>query len=89
MNIFEVTDYDGEPEETDEMRPQWFKKNEVPYHEMWPNDREWLQMFFEGKDFSGEVLFSSKETKEFIESDIKIIENETPPESEIPREGMR
>lgn len=69
-HIFEVTAYEGEPKETEEMRPQWFKKSEVPYEQMWPADREWLPTFFEGKDFEGKAVFDS-ETKKFLEADFR------------------
>lgn len=72
-HVFDVTEYEGEPKETDEMRPQWFEKENAPYNEMWPADREWLPLFFEGKDFRGTAVFDG-ETKAFIESDFKVVE---------------
>lgn len=83
MHVFEVTEYTGEPVETEEMRPQWFKKEDAPYHEMWPADREWMPLFFDGKDFEGKATFDA-ETKTFIEADFRIIDPELKPESEIP-----
>ncbi len=37
-----LADYSGEPQETDEMRPQLFQKNNLPYENMWPADGIWL-----------------------------------------------
>ena len=31
-----------EPQETEEMAPRWFGVNEVPYEQMWQDDRFWL-----------------------------------------------
>lgn len=68
MHTFEVTEYDGEPEESEEMVPKWFSKDNLPWDKMWPSDRTWLPMFFEGKSFDGRVIFDG-ETKTVIESE--------------------
>lgn len=34
--------FTGEPVETEEMRPQWFAKTEIPYDTMWPGDNQWI-----------------------------------------------
>lgn len=71
MNIFEVTEYTGELVETSEMRPQWFPREEIPYEEMWPADQEWIPMFLEGHNITGQAVFDS-ETKELKNSDFRI-----------------
>jgi ADP-ribose pyrophosphatase YjhB (NUDIX family) len=71
MHVYEVTEYEGELIETDEMAPRWFKKDEIPYDKMWPADRNWMPLFFEGKDFYGSATFDG-ETKAFIKSDFKV-----------------
>ncbi|MFA6963452.1 MAG: 8-oxo-dGTP diphosphatase [Patescibacteria group bacterium] len=73
MHIFEVTEYEGQPKETEEMAPKWFLKEEIPYDNMWPADRNWMPLFFEGKDFDGRAVFDG-ETKSFIESDFHVRE---------------
>lgn len=35
-------DFTGEPQETEEMRPQWFKLDAIPYDTMWPGDDQWI-----------------------------------------------
>ncbi len=59
MHIFEVTEYEGEPSETEEMSPKWFLKSEIPYQKMWPGDNRWMPLFFEGKDFTGRIVFDA------------------------------
>lgn len=71
MHIFEISEYEGEPKETDEMSPKWFLKDDIPYDQMWPADRNWMPLFFEGKNFEGRAVFDG-ETKAFIESDFHI-----------------
>lgn len=73
MHVFEVSEYSGEPQETEEMAPRWFLKNEVPFDQMWPADRNWMPLFFEGKDFTGRAVFDGA-TKTYIESDFRVKE---------------
>lgn len=40
-----------------EMRPQWFGYSEVPYDDMWPDDRLWYPMMFDNKYFDGHFKF--------------------------------
>ncbi len=37
--VFIATDYEGTPTETDEAIPLWFKLDELPFDEMWDDDR--------------------------------------------------
>ncbi len=51
----------GEPRETEEMRPQWFKVASVPYQEMWWDDIVWMPKVFGGKYVKGSFMFNDKE----------------------------
>ncbi len=39
----------GTPQETREMRPQWFPLDGIPYHEMWKTDILWLPNLINGE----------------------------------------
>lgn len=54
-HIFITKEWDGQPAETEEMRPQWFKFKDIPYGQMWPDDYLWLPLVLEGKLFEAEV----------------------------------
>ena len=41
-----------------EMRPKWFPIPEVPYNDMWPDDRLWFPLMFRGQKFSGYFKFN-------------------------------
>ena len=71
VHIFTATKISGEPVESDEMRPQWFNANEIPYDQMWSDDRFWLPMLLQGKKFTGRFLFDQPSTAEYS---AKIIE---------------
>ena len=60
VNIFKATDFLGEPKETEEMKPQWFKASEIPFEKMWEDDKYWLPLFLENKKFAGKFLFNEK-----------------------------
>lgn len=49
VHVFITSNFIGEPTESDEMRPQWFKESEIPYDTMWPDDRVWLPLLLQGK----------------------------------------
>jgi mutator protein MutT len=43
------TIWEGEPVETEEMAPRWFSLADIPYDEMWQDDRYWLPQALDGK----------------------------------------
>ena len=57
VHIFRATEFTGEPQETEEMRPQWFHTDEIPFDAMWPDDRYWMPLFLAGKKFRGRFIF--------------------------------
>ncbi len=57
VHVFTVTSYDGEPAESEEMRPEWFLVEAIPYTQMWPDDIYWLPLLVAGKKFEGSFLF--------------------------------
>ncbi|MCH8987158.1 NUDIX domain-containing protein, partial [Patescibacteria group bacterium] len=62
VHVFYISSFDGEPKETEEMRPQWFSVEEIPFESMWPDDKHWFPLFLEGKNFSGKFLFLDHDT---------------------------
>lgn len=57
VHVFRAADFKGDPVESDEMRPQWFYIDEIPFAAMWPDDVHWMPLFFAGKKFRGYFLF--------------------------------
>ena len=60
--FFCVTEFTGEPKESEEMRPQWFGVNEIPFSQMWPDDIYWFPFFLAGKNFNGQFYFKDHNT---------------------------
>ena len=82
VHIFKVLEYSGIPEETEEMKPQWFAEDQLPYAEMWHDDTYWFPLFLAGKKFRGGFLFNQEdmvvnhqlnEVESFIEEDFNQI----------------
>lgn len=72
VHVFRVDAFNGEPRETEEMRPQWFAFDEIPYDTMWPDDIYWLPLFLQGKKFKTKFLFGENDT--VLEKEILILE---------------
>lgn len=49
VHVFTTESWSGEPKETEEMAPKWFKTNSIPYSEMWADDIYWLPKILEGE----------------------------------------
>lgn len=58
VNIFLARKWTGEPLETEEMKPQWFKFKDIPYDQMWPDDKFWLPKVLDGHKLEGEFYFN-------------------------------
>lgn len=71
MHIFEVSDYIGSLIETDEMKPRWFPKEEIPYQEMWPGDDKWIPIYMRGDNVAGTATFDAN-TKALLSTDFKV-----------------
>lgn len=50
--------WEGNPIETEEMKPAWFTFEEIPYEKMWADDPYWLPRVLRGEKVSGKVWFS-------------------------------
>ena len=59
VHVFRTEKHEGEPEETEEARPEWFDIDEMPYDQMWADDRYWMPLMFEGLSFRAHFSFDS------------------------------
>ncbi|KAM4531438.1 oxidized purine nucleoside triphosphate hydrolase isoform 1-T1 [Odontesthes bonariensis] len=57
VHIFRADAYNGEPTESDEMRPQWFEIDKIPFSQMWPDDIMWFPLMLQKKKFVGYFKF--------------------------------
>jgi 8-oxo-dGTP pyrophosphatase MutT (NUDIX family) len=61
VHIFTATKWQGEPIESDEMKPKWFKTSEVPYDAMWSDDPYWLPQVLAGKKISADFKLNESD----------------------------
>ncbi|HTY40041.1 MAG TPA: 8-oxo-dGTP diphosphatase [Candidatus Paceibacterota bacterium] len=73
VHFFRILKYSGEPKETEEMRPQWFYVDEIPFKDMWPDDVYWMPLFFTGKKFKGRILFQGHDT--ILKNELEVVDS--------------
>jgi 8-oxo-dGTP diphosphatase/2-hydroxy-dATP diphosphatase len=71
VHIFKALDFDGEPSESEEMLPQWYFVDQIPFKEMWPDDIYWIPLFLKGKKFAGKILFGPNDT--ILDKEIRVV----------------
>jgi 8-oxo-dGTP diphosphatase len=57
VTVFRAGDLDGHPSASDEAIPMWTPLAEIPFDEMWADDRIWLPHLLDGTPFSGRFVF--------------------------------
>ena len=56
--VYRTRDFSGSPVETREARPLWVPVVEIPYEQMWEDDRHWLPMVIAGQRFQARWIFA-------------------------------
>jgi len=66
-HVFLVRDWEGEPRESEEMKPRWFPVSQLPFGEMWVADSKWIPLILAGKKLEAGVNFNTdgSEVKDF------------------------
>lgn len=71
VHVFLVRNWKGEPRESEEMLPKWFKMSKIPFNEMWDDDKFWLPKVLDGKKIKAEFIFGKGE--KIIKNTIEVI----------------
>ena len=74
VHVYLIKDWGGEPKESEEMLPKWFKINEIPFDQMWEDDKFWLPKVLEGKKIKAKFVF--KQGEKIAQHNIRIINEE-------------
>lgn len=61
VHIFRAMDFEGDPSETEEMEPKWFALSEIPFEQMWYDDKYWVPLLLKGAKFRGKFNFDEKQ----------------------------
>lgn len=63
VHVFEIPSFTGTIQESEEMLPQWFTLDTIPYRNMWSDAQHWLPDFLKGKHIKGKAHYQDKETR--------------------------
>ncbi|HSH55992.1 MAG TPA: 8-oxo-dGTP diphosphatase [Candidatus Limnocylindrales bacterium] len=70
VHTFVTTNWEGEPVETEEMAPRWFKHTDIPYDDMWQDDVVWLPLVLRGRKLHTRFMFDADEAMTAAQIDI-------------------
>ena len=59
--VFSTSVWEGDLKECDEAKPFWTDKNNLDYDMMWKDDKLWLPLLLDGKEFEGWFVFDDRE----------------------------
>lgn len=59
-HVFTADRFRGVLTETDEARPFWCAETDIPYGQMWSDDRIWLPLLLEGRAFEARFVFDGE-----------------------------
>lgn len=71
-HVYLCNKWEGEPAETEEMAPEWFLANKLPYERMWADDRHWLPYVLAGKKVRAEFWFD--ENNVVVDHTMRLVE---------------
>ncbi len=60
VHVFSASKFEGEVQETEEMRPQWFNYGDIPFDNMWKDNAFWFPILLQGKSFRGSFVLDSQ-----------------------------
>lgn len=56
--VYLCKNWQGEPTESEEMQPQWYSRDKIPFEIMWPDDIHWLPRVLAGEVLEGNFSFN-------------------------------
>lgn len=59
VTVFLVEDWEGEPLESESMRPMWFEISDLPVSRMWEDNSYWVQKILKGKQVNATFLLDN------------------------------
>ena len=73
VHVYITDSWDGEPTESEEMRPQWYTVDSIPYDNMWPDDKFWLPEIVQGNKLKASFTLDENDT--ILDQQIHIVDN--------------
>ena len=70
VHVFVSRIWSGVPIESDEMKPEWFSTKDIPFHQMWVDDKHWVPLVLEGHKLEASFTFGETDNS-ILDMDIK------------------
>jgi ADP-ribose pyrophosphatase YjhB (NUDIX family) len=71
VHVFTADQFAGNPVETEEMKPEWFEIEKIPFDKMWTDDPHWLPHVLKGKFVTATFVFAPDER--ILEKEVKVV----------------
>lgn len=75
FHLYIAYEWEGEPSESEEMNPRWFNIDEIPYNDMFLDDKYWLPLILSGKKIK--AYFNFDENWNLLSKKIEEVDNTT------------
>lgn len=62
VHVYFAENWEGKPIESEEMKPQWYTIDSIPYENMWPDDKFWLPEVIKGHKLKASFTLDSHDT---------------------------
>ncbi len=70
VHVYLVDKWNGNPIESEEMKPEWFSFASIPYAKMWEADKHWLPHILDGKYVT--ASFTYGKNKEILNKELSV-----------------
>ena len=70
VHVYETWKWSGNEAESDEMRPQWWREDSIPFELTWLDDIYWMPLLLESKTFVGRQVTHMQITQAMRSSNI-------------------
>lgn len=71
VHVYIASVWEGDILETEEMKPEWFTVESIPYTTMWPDDIFWLPKVLEGNHVEARFVFAEGDV--ITEQEVKLV----------------
>ncbi len=61
VHVYLCEEWENEPTESEEMKPEWYEVALIPYSSMWPDDKFWIPYVLDGKLVKAEFTFAESD----------------------------
>lgn len=73
VHVYITETWQGDPVESEEMKPEWYQVSEIPFDTIWPDDKFWIPQMIDGKLIKGAFTFGEGDV--ILEQDIIVVDS--------------